>query len=261
MTQALLSIWGVSSVLMLALWFVWRKTRRTAAVDVMWAFCVWASVVMLCLVGDGAASRRWLCLGLAGVWAGRLSLFLLRDRLLRHKEEDGRYTRMLSFFGARAELAMFVFFQMQAVFVVLFALPVAAVSFGDGPAAFDLMAALGLAIGVGAIVGEAVADWQLSVFRRDPATRGTTCRRGLWKYSRHPNYFFEWLFWFAFIGLAWGSSTVWLAAVGPIIVFAFLYRFTGIPYTEKQALSHRPDYAEYQRVTPMFFPGRPRRQT
>jgi steroid 5-alpha reductase family enzyme len=111
------------------------------------------------------------------------------------------------------------------------------------------------------VAGEALADRQLAAHRRDPANKGKTCRSGLWRYSRHPNYFFEFLHWFAYVFLAVGMGIGWIAAslIGPAVMLVFLYRVTGIPYTEAQALRSRgEDYAEYQRTTSPFLPLPPK---
>ena len=92
--------------------------------------------------------------------------------------------------------------------------------------------------------GESLADAQLARFRANPANRGKTCRSGLWRYSRHPNYFFEWLHWFAYVLLAAGSPLHWLAWSGPVVMYVFLRWISGIPWTEQQALRSRgEDYA------------------
>jgi steroid 5-alpha reductase family enzyme len=119
--------------------------------------------------------------------------------------------------------------------------------------------ALGVLLGLGSILGEVISDRQLQRFRRDPANHGHTCRRGLWRYSRHPNYFFECLHWFAYILLAIGSPHLLFAVPGPALMVLFILFVTGVPHTEKQALSHRPDYAEYQRTTSMIIPWFPKR--
>jgi steroid 5-alpha reductase family enzyme len=121
---------------------------------------------------------------------------------------------------------------------------------------------LAVAIWAGSVVGEAVADRQLARFRADPAHRGKTCRDGLWRYSRHPNYFFEWLHWFAYVVLAIGSPWAWLSWCGPVVMYVFLRWISGIPYTEAQALRTRgEEYREYQRTTPMLFPWFPKPAT
>jgi steroid 5-alpha reductase family enzyme len=104
-----------------------------------------------------------------------------------------------------------------------------------------------------------LADRQLTRFRADPANKRKTCRRGLWRYSRHPNYFFEWLLWTSYVPLSWGSPIFALSLLGPGLLFLFLTRVSGIPPTEAQALASRgDDYRAYQRTTSAFFPWFPR---
>ena len=111
-----------------------------------------------------------------------------------------------------------------------------------------------------AVSGESLADWQLSAFRHDPANAGQVCQRGLWRYSRHPNYFFEWLHWWAYVCLAAGSPWGGLALAGPAAMLYFLLKVTGVPPTEAQALKSRGDaYRQYQRTTSVFFPWPPQR--
>jgi steroid 5-alpha reductase family enzyme len=109
-----------------------------------------------------------------------------------------------------------------------------------------------------ALVGEWVADRQLAAFKADPNNRGRVCRAGLWRYSRHPNYFFEWLVWVAYFVFALPSPWGWLSALSPLLMLFFLFRITGIPATEEQSLRSRgAEYREYQRTTSVFFPRRP----
>ena len=111
-----------------------------------------------------------------------------------------------------------------------------------------------------ALAGESLADRQLDAFRRDPANRGRTCRVGLWSWSRHPNYFFEWLVWVAYWLFACASPWGWTTLFCPALMLYFLFRVTGIPATEAQALRTRgDDYREYQRTTSAFVPLLPRR--
>jgi cyclopropane-fatty-acyl-phospholipid synthase len=113
-----------------------------------------------------------------------------------------------------------------------------------------------------AFLGETFADLQLAKFKRNPENRGKSCRSGWWRYSRHPNYFFEWLHWFAYPLMGWGGpyqQWLWLA---PVIMFCFLYFFTGIPFSEQQALRSRgEDYRKYQQTTPAFFPWWPKSES
>jgi steroid 5-alpha reductase family enzyme len=111
-----------------------------------------------------------------------------------------------------------------------------------------------------AITGEALADAQLAAFKRDAANRGRVCEAGLWRYSRHPNYFFEWLIWVAYFVFAVGSPWGWVALIGPASILYLLLRVTGIPMTEEQSLRSRGDaYRRYQRTTSAFIPWLPKK--
>jgi steroid 5-alpha reductase family enzyme len=155
---------------------------------------------------------------------------------------------------------MFRFYQLQAVGVVLFALPILIAL--RNPQPLTWIDWLGLAIGVLCIAGESLADWQLSRFRSQPANRGQVCNHGLWRYSRHPNYFFEWLHWWAYVcfaisNLPWGGLTI----LGPLTMWYLITRVTGIPPTEAQSLKSRGEaYRRYQQTTSPFFPWFPRNQ-
>jgi steroid 5-alpha reductase family enzyme len=117
----------------------------------------------------------------------------------------------------------------------------------------------GAALWLVAWMGEIAADWQLHRFKANPANRGVTCRAGLWRYSRHPNYFFEWLIWVAFAVFAMGSPYGYVSLFAPLLMLYFLFRVTGIPATEAQALrSKGDDYRRYQTSTSAFVPWFPR---
>src|ERR1700761_3046303 len=140
---------------------------------------------------------------------------------------------------------MFFFFQIQAVGSVLFAVPMLIAARSRAP--LGVLDFLGVAIWLIAIGGEATADRQLAAFRRDEANRGAVCQRGLWHYSRHPNYFFEWLHWWAYVALAANAPLGWLTLIGPLAMLYFILFVTGIPPTEAQSLKSRGEkYREYQ---------------
>ena len=251
----LLLVWGLA-VLMMALGWRWqRRHTNTGIVDALWAAGLGGAAVLLALLGPGAALPR-LALGvLGGLWGLRLAWHLWRR--VRREPEDGRY-RALREHWQGDQRRLFAFFQFQAVLIPLFALPFVAVATNATTSLPGLVA--GTAIWIAGVLGEAVADAQLARFRADPRQRGRTCRSGLWRYSRHPNYFFEWLHWFAYVALAIGSPLAWLAWSGPLLMFLFLRFISGIPFTEAQALRTRgEDYRAYQRSTPMLFPWFPKR--
>ena len=247
------------SALMVVLWAIQCRTRNAALVDAGWAFLVGAAAVIYAIEGTGADLKRGLAAGLGGLWSTRLVAHLLNDRILGHPEE-GRYRALRGYWGARANLHFLWFFVAQAWLAVALALPFRLLA-GDPGGALGPLQGIGLAVFALAWIGEAVADAQLQAFRTRPEHRGQTCRRGLWRWSRHPNYFFEWLIWVGMALLAMPAphgAWAWLAALG---MFVLITRVTGIPYAEAQALRSRgDDYRRYQVSTSSFFPLPPRRE-
>ncbi len=247
-------VWAISAVAMTLGW-AWQRRRANAGiVDVLWAAGLACSAVVTALFGDGSVLARSLLGVLGGAWGTRLAWHLWRR--VSRETEDGRY-RALREHWQGSQLKFFLFFQAQAALVLLFSLPFLAASRASHASPmWPLLAGI---VWLGCVAGESVADGQLARFRADPANRGRACRAGLWRYSRHPNYFFEWLHWFSYVLLAVGSPWWGLAWLGPVLMYVFLRYLSGVPFTEKQALRTRgEDYAEYQRTTPMLFPWFPR---
>lgn len=258
--QHVLLIIAVSmSVWMLGLWVVQQVKKDATLVDAGWALGLTVITFFLVQAGPGPWSRKLLLLLIAGSWSVRLGGYLLQSRVFGRTQEDARYQRMRSALGRYAAVGFLLFFQMQALFALIFAVPLVAVAFNPAPLGLSDFLAVGVAII--AIGGEAMADAQLARWRFNPVNRTRTCTTGLWRYSRHPNYFFEWLGWFSYVLLCAQPpyALLPLTLVGPVAMLVFLFFITGIPHTEQQALSHRPDYAEYQRTTSAFFPWPPKR--
>lgn len=253
MIHLLLIGWASLAVLMALLWLRQLRTSNATSVDAAWSAGMGVLAVTYALLADGAGDRRLLVGALAGTWAARLAWHLLTDRVLG-RPEDGRYRAMREQWGPRAPLYFFVFYQGQAIVATLFSVSILAAMHG-GP--LDLWAAAGAAVWLVAVGGEALADRQLARFRANPGNRGKSCRDGLWRYSRHPNYFFEWTHWFTYVLIGHGAWPTW---IGPALMLVFLFRLTGIPFTEQQAVKSRgDDYRAYQRETSAFFPWFPKR--
>jgi steroid 5-alpha reductase family enzyme len=122
-------------------------------------------------------------------------------------------------------------------------------------AKLPLLEYIGAGIWLIALTGEAIADWQLDQFKKDPANKGKVCNKGLWNYSRHPNYFFEWLIWVGYFVFALASPYGFIAIISPAIILYLLLNVTGIPATEEQSVRSKGDlYKEYQRTTSAFVP-------
>lgn len=248
-------VWSLAAIAM-SLGWLWQKRRANAGiVDVIWSFGVGGAAVLAAWLGAGDSLPRIVMGVLGGIWGARLGLHLWHR--VRNEDEDGRYAHLRDHWSGN-QFYFFLFFQFQALLIVLFALPFVAVA--GNPEGSVSLAAAAVAIWLLSVGGEALADHQLARHRADPANRGKTMRSGLWRYSRHPNYFFEWLHWFAYVALAVGAPQAWLAWAGPIVMYVFLRWVSGIPYTEAQALRSRgDDYRDYQRTTPMLFPWFPKR--
>jgi steroid 5-alpha reductase family enzyme len=251
---ALLAAAGVAALLMLALWARQLRTKDATAVDLGWTLLVVGFALTLAATTAGDPWRRALVGGLAAGWGLRLGWHLLRDRVLSGRGEDGRYRALRERWGPAAPRNFLVLHLGQVIVAVLFALPLRAAMGGGRPDGWVLA---GVLLWAASVAGEAVADRQLAAFRADPAQRGRVCRAGLWRYSRHPNYFFEWLHWWAYVLIGRGAA---LTLLGPAAMLLFLSRVTGIPYTERQALASRGEaYRAYQRTTSAFIPWPPKR--
>lgn len=252
--------WGCMVVVMAALWAVQRVRGDAGIVDVAWGLGVGIlGALFAAMSTTGDANRRLLIAGMVLLWALRLSGHIA-VRLMR-LPEDGRYHTLKETWGPRAQWNLFLFFQLQAFWSMLFALPMLLASRNTLPM-WQVLDVVAVVIWLIAFSGESLADAQLSAFRHDPSNKGQVCRRGLWRYSRHPNYFFEWLHWWAYVCLAAGSAWGGLALAGPAAMLFFLLKVTGVPPTEAQALKSRGEaYRDYQRTTSVFFPWPPRDST
>lgn len=251
---ALLIVWMLV-VLVMALGWRWQQRHSNAGiVDVLWSAGLGGGAIVIACLARGALAPRLLLALLGGLWGARLARHLWRR--VNGEAEDGRYQALRERWHGD-QRKFFAFFLLQAALVALFALPFVAVA--TNTQAHSLILAAGVAVWIIAVAGESIADSQLSRFRADAANRGKTCRAGLWRYSRHPNYFFEWLHWFTYVLLAIGSPLWWLAWTGPVVMFLFLRFVSGIPFTEQQALRTRgDDYRAYQRETSMLIPWFPK---
>lgn len=249
--------WAGAVLVMIVLWTIQLRTRNAGIVDLGWAGVTGGLAVWHAFGGDGVEERRLLAGILGAVWGGRLAWHLFRDRI-QGQPEEGRYVTLRKNWSPHADRAFFVFFQAQALAAVALSLPfaLAAVAARPFPATADW---IGLALVVVGVIGETTADRQLLAFKADPAHRGKTCRRGLWSWSRHPNYFFEWILWCGFGAFGLAAPYGWIGLAAPALILYTVLFVTGIPPTEAQALLSRgEDYRRYQRTTSPFVPWPPR---
>ena len=239
--------------LMLVLWLIHFPMKNAAIVDGGWAGGLALLAILYGTLAGGYGPRRIL-IGLMGaVWGLRLSLYLLLTRVIGHPEE-GRYVELRRKWVTNIPLKFLMFFEFQAVLCVLLSIPflVAALNADPHVSSLEWGAVL---LWLVALAGEVAADQQLHMFKSDGSNKGRTCRLGLWNYSRHPNYFFEWLIWVSYALFALASPHGWIAVCAPLLMLYFLFKVTGIPATEAQALRTKgDDYRRYQESTSVFIP-------
>lgn len=260
-------LWGGAAlfmvVVMTAAWIVQRRTGQGGWADAFWSLGLGAAgvgVALFPVAAEPPSPRQWLAALLIGLWGLRLGLHIAARAA--HDTEDARYARLRHEWGADFQGRMFGFLMLQAGAAAFLALSVLLAARQPTPG-LTMQDALAAIVFISALIGEAVADRQLAAFKADPANRGRICDTGLWAWSRHPNYFFEFLGWCAWPvfaidftgGWVWG----WLALSGPAYIYWLLTQVSGVPLLEAHMKRCRPDaFAAYAARTSVFFPRPPR---
>ncbi|WP_118182590.1 DUF1295 domain-containing protein [Paraburkholderia phosphatilytica] len=242
-----------------AIVWAWQlKTRNAGMVDPVWAGSLGVVALLCGVLGTGAALNRILVAGGGLLWGGRLCVHLWRRNF--GAPEDARYRQLRDEWGAAANRRMFWFFQLQVAISMLLSVAFFVPAFRDAPPAPGWVIAA-VVLWLTSVVGEAIADGQLRRFKSNPANDGQVCRAGLWRYSRHPNYFFECVHWLAYIPLSPGSGWGWLTLMPPVLMGLLLMKVSGIPMVEARSAKTRAGYAEYMRTTSALIPWPPRRSS
>lgn len=247
---------GIGAIILLVIftvtWVVQLKTKNAAIVDPIWSLSFPLLAFVYFLLSDHSQGKL-IFLTMVVVWGMRLGIHLL-VRVLNEEHEDVRYTALRKEWGDKQNILMLRFYYFQAILAIVLSIPFGIVMMNTGTQASVFVIA-GVAIWIIAVGGESVADAQLKSFKSDAKNKGKVCDRGLWYYSRHPNYFFEWLIWVSFFVFSLGSPYGWISIICPLLMLYFLLRVTGIPYTETQSVRSKGQaYIEYQRTTSAFVP-------
>ncbi len=228
-----------------------------SVVDAVWAFGIGATACFWLATGPGDTTVRLAAAALVAFWSLRLGGYLHRRIHRMRPREDARYAKLREIWKGREKRAFLGFFQMQAVSVLLLALPFLAIARNDG--GWGVIESLGILVVVTGLAGETVADRQMAAFKRTNSDPEAVCRAGLWRYSRHPNYFFESVVWWGFYLTACGSPWGWATIHAPLAITWLLLRVTGIPPTEAAAVARKGDaYRDYQATTSAFIPLPPK---
>ena len=245
-------------VLMMVLgWLLSLGLKNVTVVDSLWGLGFVVIAWQTFLSTNGFAGRGLLIACLVTIWGLRLSAYLTWRNW--GKGEDPRYGLWRERSGKRFWMvSLFKVFLLQSLFLWAISVSIQYGVASETPGKFTWLDGLGVMLwGVG-FVFEAVGDWQLAAFKANPANKGKVMDRGLWAYTRHPNYFGECLIWWGIFVIALAVPNSWWTVLSPVLVTSVLLKMTGIPLTEKVLVTRRPGYRAYIERTNAFFPWFPK---
>lgn len=246
-------------ILMILTWLLSVKVENFGIVDATWSLSFLVQALFFFFLADGYEPRKWLLLITVGLWSFRLGYYLTKRIYSHHPHEDTRYIALREDYGQNYRFRFFIFFMLQAFSVSLLTFPLIFAFTYQNPE-IHLLEYLGVAVWALALIGESIADKQLNSFKTNPLNRGKTCDVGLWKYSRHPNYFFESVIWWGYYLMLLGAGNIYWGIYSPLIILFILLKVTGVPPSEAQALKSRGDeYRRYQETTSVFVPWFPKK--
>jgi len=249
---------ALAVILMIAVWLLSLRLRDVSIVDIAWGTTGALIALNTFFLAGGALHRRLLVTAMTVVWGCRLSFHIARR--WKGKGEDFRYAAMRAerpgSFPLRSLVTVFL---LQALLIWAISLPAQVAQVHPDPAGFTLFDFFGSALWILGFGFETVADRQLRGFLSDPVNRGRVMDRGLWRYSRHPNYFGDALLWWGIFLVAAGTPNGWATFFSPLLMTFFLMKVSGVPMLEKALAERREGYREYMRRTSPFFPWPPRK--
>jgi steroid 5-alpha reductase family enzyme len=235
-------------------WLLSLPLRNVSIVDSLWSLMFLLAAAVYLAGQSSVGPRAWLVITLVAVWSIRLAAYITWRN--HGKGEDFRYRRMrVDNDPGFAFKSLYIVFGLQAALAWAISLPLLAAIGSSAPLGW--LDAVGAGLWLVGMVFEAGGDWQLARFRRDPASRGKVLDTGLWRYTRHPNYFGDFCVWWGLFLIAL-SAGGWWSVAGPLLMSFMLLRVSGVALLEKDIGERRPDYQAYIRRTNAFFPGPPR---
>ncbi|MFN7262750.1 MAG: DUF1295 domain-containing protein [Pseudobdellovibrionaceae bacterium] len=258
LTQLLIGL-GACFLGMSAVYAWATKYKFYSSVDVAWSYG-FSFLAIVYLIQTQAQSLKLVVLcSMMILWSWRLGTHLTVRLAKHYPEEDGRYNDLRQRWAKNLHLIFLMFFMSQAASIAILGSPLTFVS-ADADQSLGGFEIAGMILWLIGWVGESIADRQLAQFKKEPSNKGKVCQVGLWRYSRHPNYFFEWVIWVSYFIYASGSPWGWITIYCPLTMLYLLFKITGIPETEKQSLRSRPiDYKKYQETTSVFVPWFPKK--
>ena len=240
-----------------AAWAFCVKIRNFSPVDAFWAACIGLSALVF-LLAETPNPKQIAAAILIGAWSTRLGYHLAKRIAKHHPEEDSRYEKLRDVWEGKVNPMFLLFFLGQGLSVFALAFPFHLIAADPDPT-FTPLSVVGAVVALTGLIGETIADKQMSAFKAEDPSPKSVCKKGLWKYSRHPNYFFESVIWVGFFLFATGSPWGWTTVYAPAVITFLLLKVTGIPPTEASALKRKGEaYREYQRTTSPFIPLPPK---
>lgn len=259
----ILKLLGISllfiEALMLFFWAIYLFERKVKIVDIAWCLGFIVATFIYFHLGDGYIWRKILVLFIVSIWSLRLTYHLI-IRYEGHRD-DPRYIQILDSSNKNIftkipglSLRVLVLFLFEGFLATILSIPFVLMS--NNPfILFQPLEVFGLFIWMGGLVGESMADWQLYQFKQNPMNSDQVLQEGLWKYSRHPNYFFEWIIWMGYAVMAFSAPWGWLAIFSPLMILYLLLRVSGIPLLESEAIRSKGElYRAYRQRTSAFIP-------
>ena len=249
----------VVAVAVFLLWLLSLKLKDASIVDIFWGPGFAIIAVTSYLVTNGNGVRKGLLVGLVVIWAFRLAWHIGSRNI--GKGEDFRYQAMRKRHGDKFPLvSLFTVFLLQGVLMWIISLPLQAAQIPAEPTQFNWLDSAGTILFLIGFYFEAVGDWQLRQFKADPANKGKLMDRGLWAFTRHPNYFGDALLWWGFYLIACAAGA-WWTVFSPVLMTFLLLKVSGVAMLERSLTKTKPEYEAYARRTNAFLPWFPKRES
>ncbi len=248
MIENFLFILAFNWLIVTLLWFSTLKIKRADFIDIYWGPSFFFSALLIFFLKNNFTLANFIVLILVGIWGMRLALYLFFRNI--KKDEDKRYVKIRASIGNIG--LYFITYMIQVVLIGLVSLPIQVLIIQTETANLNFISLIGIIIALSGVVIESIADFQMSNFKLIPNNKGKLMDKGLWQFSRHPNYFGDSLFWWGVFILSYGYTSNLLIIISPIIMTYFLMRVSGVTLLERQLRHKKEGYEEYINNTSPF---------
>ena len=248
MIENFLVILAFNWLIVTLLWFSTLKIKRADFIDIYWGPSFFFSALLIFFLNNNFTLANFIVLILVGIWGIRLALYLFFRNI--KKDEDKRYVKIRASIGNIG--LYFITYMIQVVLIGLVSLPIQVLIIQTETANLNFISLIGIIIALSGVVIESIADFQMSNFKLIPNNKGKLMDKGLWQFSRHPNYFGDSLFWWGVFILSYGYTSNLLIAISPVIMTYFLINISGVSLLERQIKHKKEGYEEYINSTSSF---------